>query len=615
MTNNPLNEHKQKISVSNPIPNPGVNIGVDLEDTFIKKIAEAGVSSQLDIAKIESFTQVSNNREIIMELLDTMGEDVTIAAALEVYAEDITEANDDGQIVWVSANDPKISSYVTFLLDTMNVDKHIYKWALSLCKYGDLYLRLYRTSDYEEDDLFDKPKNTLNEDVIVKTYSNSDKYSHYVEMVPNPAEMFELTKYGKTYAYIKANTFAQAKKEDSMYTITNYRYSFNKQDVEVYEPTAFVHACLEDNTCRVPEEIEIFNNTDKYGNPSSSSIFSVKRGQSLLYTIYKIWREMTLLENSLLLNRLTKSSILRLIQVEVGDMPKEDVLPHLTGIKQLFEQKSAINTGVSMQEYTNPGPIENNVYIPTYKGKGAISTQEIGGDTNVSGLADVDYFKTKLYSGLRIPKQYLGDTDDATGFNGGTALSLTSSRYAKTVKRIQNTLIQAITDAINLMLLDKGLDSYVNKFTIKMQSPTTQEEVDRRANEGTYINMIQDIMNLIDGTEIENASAKLTILKSLLSNIIPDVDVLQIIQDEIDKMESAEEEGVDTTDDELRAMSGSDEFNFDSDFTASATPSQDFNEMPNFEPPASNATNSEMNLPTPDELGAGDMVNFDNENA
>lgn len=84
--------------------------------------------------------------------------------------------------------------------------------------------------------------------------------------------------------------------------------------------------------------------------------------------MYKIWRELNLLENSLLLNRLTKSSIVRILNVEVGDMPKEQVGPHLLGIKNLIEQKTAINTGTSLNEYNNPGPIENNIYVPVHNG-------------------------------------------------------------------------------------------------------------------------------------------------------------------------------------------------------------------------------------------------------
>lgn len=607
---------------TNPIPVPEKNIGIETQGQFIDKVVDAGLSSKLDIAKIESFTQVSNNRETILQLLDTMAEDSFMAAALELYAEDATEANDAGDIVWCSSDNDKIAKYVTYLIETMNINKNIYKWAYSLCKYGDVYLRLYRNSEYE-DKLFDnekkkvslkesnnEEKQPLNEEVVLKVYSQNDRYSHYVEMVPNPAEMFELTKFGKSCGYIKANIGTFARNNDNMFT-TSYKYSFSRSDVEVFNATDFVHAALEDNTSRIPEEVEIFLDEKNYKSNTNALNYTVRRGQSILYPIFKLWRMMMLLENSLLLNRLTKSSIIRVIGVEVGDMPKENIGPHLMGIKQLLEQKTALDVNNSLSEYTNPGPIENNVYIPTHNGQGALSIQTVNDNPDVNGLADIDYFKNKLYAALKIPKAFLGDTDDPGGFNGGTSLSLQSSRYAKTIKRIQSTLCQMVTDAVNLMLIDKGLDSYVNKFDIKMQAPTTQEEKDKQDAKGTNINMIQDIMNLLDGTEIENASAKLKILKALLSETVSDPEVLKIIQDQIDEMESAEEVGEDTTDDELRALGGIDDnapgrnmHNASMDINVndeSPSPEQDL------------GTEEEATLPSPNELDAGDFTDLNNE--
>ena len=62
-----------------------------------------------------------------------------------------------------------------------------------------------------------------------------------------------------------------------------------------------------------------------------------------------------------------------------------------------------------------------------------------------------------VHNSLRVPKQYFSQTGDSTGFNGGTSLSLISARYAKMVKRIQNIICQMVTDAINIILIDKGL--------------------------------------------------------------------------------------------------------------------------------------------------------------
>ena len=531
------------------IPKPEANIGVDTKEVLFDNITNAGLSSSLDISALESFTQVSQSRDQMYAMLDTMSQDSMVSAILETYAEDATEYGDDGRIMWVESSDSDVSKYITYLLDTIGVDKHIYKWVHSLCKYGDVYLKLYRES--ESEDLLFEPREKdrpLNEDVNLNVYSKGDKYTHYIEMVPNPAEMYELTKYGKTYGFIKAPVRTPANQSDNLVN-TYFKYKFNKSDIDIYSATEFVHASLEDNSSRTPEEVNIFlDKDDKKG-----LTYLVKRGQSLLYDKFKVWRELNLLENSVLLNRITKSSIVRVINVQVGDMPKEAVGPHLNGIKQLIEQKSALNEDNSLNEYTNPGPVENNIYVPVRGEQGGISTSQIGGDVDIKSLADLDSFKNKFFGAFGIPKQYFGETDDGAGFNGGQSLSILSSRYAKKVKRIQNAIIQAITDAINLMLLDKGLDSYINKFELHMLPPTTQEEIDRRENLSSKIQITTDIMNTLG--DIEDNVSKIKILKTLLSNVVNDNEVISILQEYIEKLEEEaekeSEESTQTTDESM----------------------------------------------------------------
>lgn len=527
------------------VPVPPRNIGIDTDNKFFETIIGSIDSSSLNIGEIERFTQVSQSRDSVYTMLDNMGNDSIISAVLETYAEDATEYNEQGKIVWAESSNSDISNYVSYLLESMGIDKQIYKWALSLCKYGDLYIRLYRNSDFEDpifgnsqyDPDTNDSKKPLNEDVKIIAYSKNDRYAHYVEMVPNPAEMFELVKLGKTQGYIKAPVGYTGKPNQGI-DQTVYQYHFNKKDVEVYSATDFVHAALEDSSSRTPEEVEIFLDNNPDSEKSASYKYSVRRGQSILYNAFKVWRELMLLENSVLLNRVTRSSILRIIGVEVGDMPKENVNPHLMGVKNLIEQKTAIKVGDSMNEYTSPGPVENNIYVSTRNGIGNITTQTIGGDVDVKSLADLEYFKDKVFGSLRVPKQFFAATDDSTGFNGGTSLTIISSRYAKAIKRIQKTLTQAITDIINLMLLDKGLNSYVNEFSIHLLPPTTQEEIDRRDSMSNRIGLVNDIMNVL--SDVEGAKPRLEIAKALLSNILSDSEVISIITDEIEKLEEDE---------------------------------------------------------------------------
>ena len=593
-----------------PKPKNKVNIGIDIDNEFYDSIVSDGESSVVDINRLNAFTQITNSRETLYDVLDTMSEDALISAILETYTEDATESNEQGDIVWCEASDEKVLKYVKFLLKSLNVDKHVYAWVYSLCKYGDVYLRLFRESDFS-DSLFDKQAQTslnekftsaqntsesLDESIVLKAYRNNDKLVNYVEMVPNPAEMFELTKFGKSYAYIKTNSIPKMTQNETS-TILNYNlYRLKRNDVQIYNAVSFVHGCLQDDMPRFPEQIQIFNTYDMENE--DAYIYSVRRGQSILYNSYKIWRENMLLENALLLNRITKSALLRVIEVEVADMPKDKVRERLQRIKSLIEQKSSINTGNMMSEYVNPGPMENTVYVPTKGGVGALNTQQIGGDVNVRDIADIDYFKNKLFAGLRVPKQYFAETDDSAGFNGGTSLSIISSRYAKTVKRIQAAIIQMVTDAINILLIDRGLDSYVNKFSIKMQPPVTQEDLDRRDSLSSEIGLVDDVLRMLDG--VENPIIRLKILKSLLANVISNSEVIGLIQEQIEELEKAEEEqGSEEGSDDIFAgledddLGGSDDLGglFGSD-----SGGDDFSDLGGEE---------EESLPTPSEAGGG----------
>lgn len=558
----PQDIYNKKIQ-SKPVPEK--QIGIDTENSFYSDLVESSVHSALDISAFTNFDQASQSRDSVYALIDTMCQDSTISSVLETYVEDAIETNDSGQVVWAESSNADIAKYINYLLDAMRVDKHAGQWMHSLCKYGDLYLRIYRESEYD-DGLFDKtpatssktlredvdlsdpdidiPQEKLEEQVNLKAYSKNDHYVHYLEMQSDPAQVFELTKFGKSYAYVR--THSPSTSSMSSYnpgSIYSYKYQFNRGDIDVYAATEFVHGCLEGESSRTPEEVSITLNSDR------NISYQVRRGQPLFYNSFKVWRELLLLKNSVLLNRVTRSSLVRAIQVEVGDMPKEQVGPHLQGIKRLFEQSQALVSGKGMSEYTNPGPIENNVYIPTRGGKGALSIQQVGGDGSVSSgqLADLDYYTRVLFGSLGVPKEYFGFTDDNAGFSGGDSLAQISAGYAKKIRRIQSVFTQTLTDAINIILLDRGLGNYINKFNLKMQAPATKDETARREQLANRVTLTDSIMNTLG--DIQDSVARLKILKALYSEYITNAEVIELIQKEIDKLEAEVAEAESTSED------------------------------------------------------------------
>lgn len=516
------------------VPNPEIQIGIDTESTLQKNMLNAldnVETTNLDISSLESLNMVAQNRDQLYSLIETMMQDDSVSSIIETYTEDVVNTNDKGQSVWCESNDEKCGNYVTYILNATEVNKYIYSWAHSLITYGDVYLRLYRESDYGQDLIFNK--NKLNEDIILKLHSSQDKYVYHVEMYPNPAEIFDATKFGKTAGYIQATTSNQNVDTTNPF---NYliSYKMKRQDVTVYDATDFAHACLENNTGRNTEEISIFLNNDDYDSNSDTtkSTYKVRRGLPLLYNSFNVWRELSLLENSVLLSRITKSSIVRILNVDVGDMPKNQVSQYMQRLKSIIEQKSSLNINKSMGEYTNPGPVENIIYVPVHGTQGQITTSSVGENVDPKQLTDLEYFQNKFYGSARIPKAYFGITDDGAGFNGGQSLSIISSRYGKSVKRIQAVLCQLITDMVNMFLINRGMNNYINKFTIHMQPPITQEELDKIANINTKLQNISNTMQIL--TDVTDVNIRLKIVKSLLSNVIDNNDVLALIQEQID---------------------------------------------------------------------------------
>lgn len=525
---------KNKVEYS-PIP-PGIQ-DIDIDRTMLDDF-DIVTDNGRDIntlTQLSNFNNISYNRNSLYEAIDSMCEDARISAAVEIYTSVACEPNASGHIMWAESADVNINNYINYLLDAFNVDKYAYQWMCSLVKYGDLYLRLYRESETED---YSKNKKTLNEDIKLKLFRDDDKVIDFIEMHRNPAEVFDLQKRGKTVGYIRTHLPDTINTtDDFMYSSTFLnRYKFNTNDVDLYQADTYVHACLADPNIKYTEEV-VLNYAD---DETKEVTYTVRRGRSLLYDAYKIWKTLSLLENAVLLNRITKSSVVKVVSVDTGDMDKTKVRPYLQQLRQSIETKVAIDVGNNMTEGVNYSPVENMIFLPQHEGKNAITVTDIGtGEVNPQ-LGDIDYFRKKLFSALGIPGAYLGEDDGESGFDSGVNLTLKSSQFAKKIKKLQNALVQAVTDAINLILYNKKMYSYINEFTIKMQQPLTQEEQDRKDSLVNTISAIDSQMRLIEDSGVENPITKLEMLKIYLSEAGINPDVIALLEKEIQSMKEGE---------------------------------------------------------------------------
>ena len=74
-------------------------IDIDTNKVLIDNIIEAGIQSKIDISAIDRFTSISNARDQVYQLIDTMCNDSAVSAIVRTYTDDVCEMADNGHIV------------------------------------------------------------------------------------------------------------------------------------------------------------------------------------------------------------------------------------------------------------------------------------------------------------------------------------------------------------------------------------------------------------------------------------------------------------------------------------------------------------------------------------
>ena len=476
---------------------------------------DLNLSQNIDYSAFNKFTSLASDRKTQYEAYDNMTNDTIISSALEMYADDASQYDNQGRLIWAEGDNPELVEYIDKLLDNLNIGKMLWAIYYNLALYGDVYIRLFKkTNDIYDKEIYpyknfydDYSSNYLNENDEKELNENildiGSKYLPYVELVDEPENVYDLVKNGKTvqYAYVGSTT-------DS---------SMSSGQVTLLPPDQFVHIYIENPHIRDRESFE-FTVTDENGDTVPYS-FKVRRGKSMLHDIYPVEREIQLLENSLLLNRISKSAITRLVQIEVGDMPKGEVRNLTRRLKTNLEAKLSINAQTKdMKNYLSSSGIDNLIVSPTRNGKGGITIENIQADPEVKNLADLDYFTDKRFGGLRIPKAFMGYDETLSANSGGTLAQL-DARYGRSVKRLQTCVLAGITDMVNLFLLHDNRIKDVGEFTIRVVSPTTADDLARDENLRNKLGMVSDILNMFDE---DSGVDKAALFQHLITNFVGD---------------------------------------------------------------------------------------------
>ncbi len=201
-------------------------------------------------------------------------------------------------------------------------------------------------------------------------------------------------------------------------------------------------------------------------------------GTSMLENARRTWRQLTLLEDTLIIYRLEIGGRHRIFYVDVGGLSHEQSLSTVRRYQRMFGKKEFFNpqTGEWTSRF-NPLNLTADIFWPIRKDSQS-RIEYLGTDPNVAAIVDIDYFRNKLFASLRVPKAYVGGEEYSSARFG---LSQIDISFARLTKRLQRSVISGLTRLIQIHLAIRGLNPMDpnNAFTLQMASPSSLDQEQR----------------------------------------------------------------------------------------------------------------------------------------
>lgn len=289
--------------------------------------------------------------------------------------------------------------------------------------------------------------------------------------------------------------------------------------------------------------VSFSNNTGKYqvnfevgpynDDLASKQYYTLRRGESYLDNARTAWQVLSALEDILMLTRMTRSVLYRIFSVEVGSKGDTETTRILNQLKNRIKFEETIN--VKEKVYNSDlrqVPLGDSIFIPTRNGIGNIDIKTVGGDVNLKDAIDLDYFKDKLFAALRIPKAFLGFSDEGTGGMINTSLTRMDIRYARTIRGIQSILAEGLKDLCLTYLRLTRPESTLEElpdFKIVFTSINTEEDAQRNESKKVQIETLDKILETFENLGV--SVADVTTLRDELIKEYIGSNYLEIIKE------------------------------------------------------------------------------------
>jgi hypothetical protein len=395
---------------------------------------------------------------------NTMDQDSEVNAALDILAEFCTQKNDtNGTNFTFKFNKSATNSEVTILgqylkqwYKLQNFETRMFRTFRNTFKYGDVFfLRDPETKKLYHIDPAKVKRIIVNESEgkTPEQYIIRDINFNFKEMVATTPYQTNGDAVGGGEGYLTGGVRGMVGNPSP--SAPGSRFSLEDGEVAV-DAEHIVHLSLSEG----------LDNNFPFGN-------------SLLESIFKVYKQKELLEDAIIIYRVQRAPERRVFYVDVGNMPSHLAMQFVERVKTEIHQRripSATGGGTNVIDSSyNPLSINEDYFFPqTAEGRGS-KVETLPGGTNLGEIDDLRYFTNKLVRGLRIPSSYLptGADDGATSYNDGRVGTayIQELRFNTYCERLQGLIIEELNQEFKRYLLEKGVNIDTNMFDLEFEAP------------------------------------------------------------------------------------------------------------------------------------------------
>jgi hypothetical protein len=360
-------------------------------------------------------------RTMVYSDYDNMDYDAIVASALDIIADESTLKNDMGEVLQIRSSNEDVQQILYNLFyDVLNIEFNLWSWIRQMCKYGDFFLKLEIAEKY----------GVYN--VIPYTAFHIERQENYDPEHPNAVRF----KYSPEGIYAGGSGY------------------YGTPNLGTFDNSPGIH----------------FENYEMAHFRLLTDVNYLPYGRSYLEPARRIFKQYVLMEDAMLIHRISRSPDRRIFYINVGSIPPNEVENFMQKTISTMKRTPLMdsNTGEYNLKYNMQNMLED-FYIPI-RGNDTTTKIDTTPGLQYDGIQDVTYLRDKLFAALKVPKAFMGYEKDLTG---KATLAAEDIRFARTIDRIQRITLSELYKIALVHLYSQGYTGEeLTNFELDLTTPS-----------------------------------------------------------------------------------------------------------------------------------------------